>query len=479
MRMRVPAALAALMAVALVLGVTWTAVTPPFQAPDEQSHFAYTQFLAERFELPGEPARQIYSSEHIRAASAVNADQVAGQPLTPPEWSDTGYRRWQGLTRADAPDDGGGNHSASTYPPASYGWQSIGYRLASGGDFFDKLSGARLFSVLWLPITVLATWLLAGELFGRRRLPQLAAASVPALAPMLAFVSGSVSPDGMLYALWTVALWLGVRCLRHGLRARGAAAFFAVVGLACVTKPVSYALLPGALLVLAVGLWRLRPSSFGAMARRAGAAAVALALTLGAWIVLARALDRPAAAQVAGATASAATDWRELLSYVWQYYLPRTPAQTDAVGPDIGYRAFRVWIVQGWGAFGWLEIRFADNVYRVLAILTAGVGAAALASAWRARRRLDLAVVAFLALVAISLLAGLHWSDYRALKAGGGGFMQARYLFPLIGLMGCALAAAAHLVPARARAAAVGATVAGLLVFHLFSLGLVLQRFYA
>lgn len=479
MRIRPPAALTALMTVALLVGLTWTVVTPPFQAPDEQSHFAYTQFFAEQFELPGEPARPIYSSEHVRAASAVNADQIAGQPLTPPEWSDAGYRRWQELTRADHPDDGGGNQSASTYPPLAYLWQSAGYRLASGGDFFDALFGARLFSALWLPITVLATWLLAGELFGRRRLLQLAAAAVPALLPMLAFISGSVSPDGMLYALWTLALWLGVRCLRHGLSVRDAAGFFLVVGLACVTKPVSYALLPGALLVLAVGLWRLRPLALGRAARVAAAAALPLALTLGAWVVLARVLDRPAAAQVAGATASAPTDWRELLSYVWQYYLPRTPAQTGAVGPDIGYRAFRVWIVQGWGAFGWLEIRFADNVYRVLAILTAGVGAAAVAATWRARRRLDLAVVAFLALAVAALLAGLHWTDYRALNAGGAGFMQGRYLFPIVGLMGCALAAAMALVPARVRAGAVGVAVGGLLVFHLFSLGLVVQRFYA
>ena len=55
--MRVPPALGALMAVSLLLSVTWALVTPAFQAPDEQYHFAYVQSLAERQALPGDATR--------------------------------------------------------------------------------------------------------------------------------------------------------------------------------------------------------------------------------------------------------------------------------------------------------------------------------------------------------------------------------------------------------------------------------------
>ncbi len=57
--------------------------------------------------------------------------------------------------------------------------------------------------------------------------------------------------------------------------------------------------------------------------------------------------------------------------------------------------------------------------------------------------------------------------------------MQGRYLFPVIGIFGLALAGALSLVPERLRGAATGATIAGLFVFHLFALGLVIERFYA
>jgi 4-amino-4-deoxy-L-arabinose transferase-like glycosyltransferase len=478
-RRRPPAALVALMAVAFILSLAWTVVSPAFQAPDEQAHFAYAQSLGERFALPGEAGRPPFSTEHRNAVKAVNADQVAGSPLTKPEWSEVIEARWLHDDAADRADDGGGPQSASSYPPLSYLWESLGYRLFSSGDFFDTLFGSRLFSALWLPITVLGTWLLAGELLGRRRLLQLAAAAVPALLPMPAFVSGSVSPDGMLYALWSLALWLGVRALRRGVPLGTTAAFGAVVGLACVTKSVSLALLPAAGVVLVVGLWRRRSQPLGRLVAPAAAGLAALALTFGSWVLLARGLNRTAAANVsAGVGAAQGTNVRELISYVWQYYLPRLPGMDRSVAADIGYPAFRVWIVLGWAAFGWLEVRFAVGVYRVLALLTAVVGVAALVAIWRNRRKVDLAVLAFLAVATLALLAGLHWSDYHVLKAGGR-FMQGRYIFPVVGLMGAALALAVTLVPARLRAGAVGAIVGGLFVFHMLALGLALERFYA
>jgi len=87
---------------------------------------------------------------------------------------------------------------------------------------------------------------------------QLAAAATAGLVPMTAFMSASVNPDALLYALWSLALWLGVRILKRGLTLTDAAGLFAVVGLAVTAKATSYALVPAAVLVLAIGLWRLR-----------------------------------------------------------------------------------------------------------------------------------------------------------------------------------------------------------------------------
>jgi len=469
------------MAVSVLLAVTWAAILPAFQAPDEQSHFNYVQTLGERHELPGASDRPFFSTQVSEGIAALNSDQVAAQREVKPEWSDRIEREWAADEGAAPADDGGGVGPAYDYPPVAYAWQALGYVAASSGTLFDRLLGARLMSALWVPVTVLGTWLLAGEVLGRRRVLQTAAAAVPALAPMFAFVSASVSPDGMMYALWTLALWLGVRCVRRGVPLRDAAAFFALVGLACTVKATSYALLVPAALVATLGVAARWPRVRGVLAV-AAAVAVPLALTLGAWSLAARLGDRPAAAQVtttAATVSPAGTNWRELLSYVWQYYLPRTPVQQDYRIPQGGYPLLQVWITQGWAAFGWLEVKFAPWVYRVLGVLTMGVIGGAVVALVRARRAVDLRVFAFLALACLALLGGLHWTDYHQLEAGSKGFMQGRYAFPAIGVLGLALAGAVSLLPATRRVAATAAAVAGLFVFHLFALGLVLERFYA
>ena len=480
--MKVPPALGALLIVSLVLAVTWAAVLPAFQAPDEQVHFAYVQSLVERQELPGDTTRPSYSTQMLEAMAAVNSDQVAAQINVKPEWSDRREREWRAAQERSPPDDGGGPSPAAKYPPVSYLWMGLGYGVASGGGLFDTLFGARLMSALWIPITVLGTWLLAGEVLGRRRMLQTGAAAVPALLPMPIFISSAVGPDGMLYASWTVALWLGVRCVRRGVPLRDGAALFAVVGLACTVKATSYALLVPAAFVAVLGLaarwpWRVVPLlRFGAMA------AIPLAVTVGLWVLLSPQGTRAATAQLSESSASAvtgsATNVRELFSYVWQYYLPAIPTQIYR-SPREGFPLFDLWVTQGWAAFGWLEVRFETWVYHVLAAITGATFLAALVGAMRKWRQVDVRSLVFLALAAGALLGGLHWTDFHQLEAGAAGFMQGRYLFPIVGIFGLVLGTALSLVPAQRRAIAASIAVAGLLAFHVAALGLVLERFYA
>jgi 4-amino-4-deoxy-L-arabinose transferase-like glycosyltransferase len=477
--LRPPRTLAALLALTLLLGIAWTLVTPPFQAPDENAHFAYVQLLAERFELPGRDDRPVFSTEQLKAGSASNSDQAAAVQETRMEWSKSAYERWRAGESRQPRTDAGGPNPASSNPPLYYLYEVPAYRLGEGADQFTRLQLARIASVLWLLVTVTAVWLLAGELFGTNRLLQLAAAGTAALAPMMQFVSASVTPDAMLFGLWSVALWLGVRTLKRGLTPTRAAALFAVVGIACTVKATSFALLPGALLVVVLGDRRWREAVRGRRVATIAAALGALALTLGAWLIIARLLDRPAAAQVTGTTREAHINARELLSYVWQFYLPRLPFQTAFSFPYSGLPVYSVWLTGAWAAFGWLEVKFPSPVYALFAAISVVVLAAAVWSLWRCRRSLDRAVLAFLALVAIALVAGLHWTEYRQFAGGAGPFAQGRYLLPLIGLAGLAVAQVISSIRQRWRAAGVAAVLSGLFVLDVFSLALMLERFYA
>jgi 4-amino-4-deoxy-L-arabinose transferase-like glycosyltransferase len=471
----------------LAVALAWAVVVPPWQAPDEDHHFAYVQTLGEGLGLPGDPGRPEQSTEQQLATSRSNAEQTAQVLTTRMEWSEEAYRRWQRDDEA-LPDaarhDGGGVNPASTNPPLYYVYAFVPYTVARAGDVFDRLYVVRAFSALLLLVTVTAAWLLAGEVLGRRRPLQLAAAAVTGLEPMMSFVSSSVNPDSMLYATWGLALWLGARVLRRGLTLVTGVAFFAAIGVGTLIKATTLVMLPAAFLVLGVGLWRLRGGRADrrTVAAAAVAAVGALVLLGGGWVAVSAVLGRPALFQIGGAEGAVApsSPWRLLASYLWQFYLPKLPFQQEFTGfPTLPVYDF--WIKQAWGAFGSLEVELPEPVYLTLAGVTAGVlvaGLVALVRAWR-RGRVDWALPAFFALVALALLGGLHWTEYRLLLAAGGPFSQGRYLLPLVPLAGLATAAALTLVPSRWRGTALCAGLAGLLALQVLALAVVAERFHA
>jgi 4-amino-4-deoxy-L-arabinose transferase-like glycosyltransferase len=482
-RPHVPGALGALLAATLVLGVAWALIVPPWQAPDEQLHYGYVQSFVDGPGLPGRADRPELATEETLAMTASNSDQTAAILETKPTWDPAAYAAWQRqerqLTHAQRAD-GGGPLPPAGNPPLSYLFFAVPYAAASHGGPFGRLSAMRVAGVLWLLVTVLGTWLLAGELFGRRRDLQVVAAAVPALAPMITFISASVSPDGMLYATWTLTFWLAVRLLRRGFTPAGAAALLAMVGIGCTVKATSYALIPGALVAVAVALWRTRPQVSTAV-RAAGVALAALALTAGPWFVAARLLHRQAVSQVTGATSvsvASGTNWREFGSYLWQFYLPKLPFEQtfQATGRMAVYRVF----FQGvWGRFGWLEVAFGEPVYWVLGLCTVVVIVAAAIALWRARHALDLGIVAFFVITVGVLMFGLHWEEYHLVTSGAGAFMQGRYLLPLVGLAGVGLAGAVRVLTPRRPAQGIAVAVALLFAVQLLGLGAVIERFYA
>jgi 4-amino-4-deoxy-L-arabinose transferase-like glycosyltransferase len=352
------------------------------------------------------------------------------------------------------------------------------YRLASGGDLFARITAMRIGSVVFLLVTVAATWLLAGTVFGPRRDLQLAAAAVPALLPMLGFISASVSPDSLLYALWTVGLWLGARVLRGRGGPFELVALVAVAGLAVATKATSYALAVPVAFVIGVSLWRLRYRR-RLVAGIAAAGLATLVLTAGAWFLVASHSDRPAAAQLSdalhvpnGASLSGAA------SYMWQFYLPRLPFQQPFAGNEWPPPAYDLWIKYGWGAFGWLEVVWPEPVYWILGLLALAVAVVAGAVLVRSRARVDRTLFAFFAIAALALMIGLHWNEYKLAQERGVLINQGRYLFPLIGLAGVTTATALTALPPRSRGAVLGVLVGGLAVLDLFAIALVATRFY-
>ena len=429
-----------------LLAVTWAACCPAFQAPDEQSHFT---LRADRSpsatRCPASPSRPFFSTaaERGHRGRQLRPGRRAAARSSPSgatRSSATGRR-----PQAQAPRDDGGGPGPAYRLPAD--------RVRVAGDRLRRRvrrHAVRRAARRAADVGAVAAGHGARDVAARgrgarpparccRRPPR----RCPRWLPMFTFISASVSPDGMMYALWTLALWLGVRCVKRG------------VPLARRRR------------VLRAGRARLhgqddelRAAPGGAVRRRArpaGAPAVADRRRAARWpprsSVAARAHarrvgarrrgeDRPAAAQVHrvhGGRQPAGTNWRELLSYVWQYYLPRAavPAEVPASRPA-AIRCCRSGSRRAGRAFGWLEVKFAavglPGARRRSRWASSPAALAALVRARRrdrpARRSASSRSPSWRCSAACT---GPTTTSSRPARAG---FMQGRYLFPVIGIFG-------------------------------------------
>ena len=123
-------------------------------------------------------------------------------------------------------------------------------------------------------------------------------------------------------------------------------------------------------------------------------------------------------------------------------------------------------------------MRFPERVYGVLAFITAAIALVTVVVLVRERRRVDLASLAFLAVVSLSLLFGLHWTEYRLIDSGAGAFNVGRYLLPLVGIAGLSVAVVVRTLRPVHRATGAAVALGGLFALNLFSLALMLGRFY-
>src|SRR5271165_1216967 len=271
---RVPRALLLLLAIALVVGLTWCIVLPPLQGPDEISHFAYVQKIAETGSIPwrgSQPANpgHAYSTEVGVAGLCSGVTGLAQNPSARAPASIVDERacfaELNRLPRGARTD--GGFTSADKNPPLYYLYETVPYLLFHNSTFFTRAFVMRLANLPLMLALVIFTWLLSGELLlGLPRGPVLRAVATAAVAlnPQLTMMTATINPDLLLAALWTAGLWLSASIVRHGLSRARVAWLLAVCILAGFTQGRGLPLILPAALALVVGVWQRRRRSAGA-----------------------------------------------------------------------------------------------------------------------------------------------------------------------------------------------------------------------
>jgi hypothetical protein len=167
-----------------------------------------------------------------------------------------------------------------------------------------------------------------------------------------------------------------------------------------------------------------------------------------------------------------------LLSYVWQFYLPRLPFMHDQ-WPGT-YPLYDVWFRGFIGRFGWLDYGFPSWVYPLAAVIAGGILVLAASTLWKLRARTSARwyeAVTYLTLV-VGVLGLIAVAGHRYRLDTGFTFEQARYLLPLLPLYGTVVALAAAAGARRFGPATGAALVLAAMTHGIFAQLVTLARYY-
>jgi hypothetical protein len=473
---RIERPLLVLLGIAIAQTLAWSILLPPWQGADEISHFAYVQRMVETRSIPwfpggnpGDP-RASYSTEADTAARWGGSLEVLLNPSARPPGSPVAERLWR---EADAPlthaeRANGGYSSSMAYPPLYYLYDAVPYVATSWLSIFDRAFAMRLFNLPLVIAIVWLTWLIAGELMGRRRWPQTLATAAVALNPQLMQLGAIVNPDVLLSAEWIAFFYLAILSIRHG-PTRGRLLGMAVL---CAASGFTHGrglpiLAPAALVGASLIVRYRRPSRRVLVAGALGIVALGVVALYGA-LVYATYGDL------------SSLRLRQFGSYLWQFYLPKLGFMDPAIGPV--WHARQVFVDRFYGTYGALDVVFTPAALNLLndlskaAIVLAFVG---LATRWRGVRRWP-DIVGLFAIAGAAYLFFMHLAAFRSLVSGTGDpVLTGRYLLPFMPVYGMGIALAVGWLPRRVAPVAAGAIVGGLCLLSIGAFGITFARYYA
>ncbi len=479
---RIPRAAYLCALVGMMNALAWSVITPPFEVPDENAHYAYVQQLAETGSLPRALPKYVgLSPAEDSVLITIHAFEIPGYSMNPAPLTGVEQRGLEAVEAKHLSARGSGDAlSASANPPLYYALEAVPYELSPSGTVLNRLALMRVLSAIFAGFTVFFVFMFLRELLPGTRWAWPVGAIAVALQPLFAFISSGVNNDALLYAFAAALFFTVARMFRRGLDEWTGLAIGTALGIGLLAKLTLLGFAPGVALAVLCGILRARRKKKPRAALRGAGIAAAIAV-LPSLLYLGlsnRVVTSGVGPAGPGAIPGVPAGLRGELDHIWQLFLPTLPG----MGPNqfTHGQLWHEWFVGLIGRFGWLDTMFPYWVYLVAGpiaiVLVLAAVAALVREHKRLRRRVDEFAV-YLAMVG-GLCVEIGAESYRSLVIGSGVFEQPRYLLSALCVYAAVVALAARL-PGRRWGAAFGALIVCLALAHdVFSQLQVIARYY-
>jgi hypothetical protein len=228
---------------ALVQGVVYMLLLPPWQHYDEPTHFEYAWLLANRTSNPTNDDIDLQMRREV-AQSMLQHGFYRGLPQPELEQEDA-TRIWIGLSQLGK-------------SPVYYALVSVPLLLMRGADITAQLYAARAVSLALFVATILIIYGTMRDLAPPRHPLRWLVPLVVALVPPFADIMTSVNSDAGAVAAFSLFLWGVVRTIRYGLSARRVAWVLASAVVCALVKETSLIAVALAPLGLFMAFWTQR-----------------------------------------------------------------------------------------------------------------------------------------------------------------------------------------------------------------------------
>ncbi len=203
-----------------IKGIVWSAVIPPFQASDEQNHFAYIQFVAEngRRSIP-------WSEKNISEELALTLNLTSFSSTgTHPFYTFQKSKTTNGINEDEInklPFESRKNYvqqaAGSAYPPIYYLIGSFFYKSLYNHPIIDRVYAVRLWSILLGVLTVLLVFKISELFLPKSKNIPLATAAIVTLHPSFSFITSTITIDALTIFYTTLLSYLWIMIFKDRL----------------------------------------------------------------------------------------------------------------------------------------------------------------------------------------------------------------------------------------------------------------------